>query len=84
MNESEILERNIRLAFEIAQTAAVDPAAARALARAARKGGLVLADPADPELSLANEHLAEVLRARGERVAFAQVSKSVTVAPARP
>lgn len=84
MNESELLERNIKLAFEIVRIAAADPAAARTLTRASRKGGLVLRDPGDPELTLANEHLAEVLRARGERVAFAQVSKSVTVAPARP
>lgn len=83
MNESELLERNIKLAFEIVRIAAADPAAARTLTRASRNGGLVLNDTTDPELSRANEHLAKVLRARGERVSFVQVNKSATVTPVR-
>lgn len=84
MDDKELLERNIRLAFEVVQTAVAQPEAARQLAKVGREGGLVLADPADPEFGLANQQLAEVLRARGEKVSFVQVNKSATVVPARP
>lgn len=83
MSDMEMLERNVRLTFEVIQTAVADPSAARKVADAARSGGLVLADPSDPELSLANQQLTEILRARGEQVMFVQVNKSATIVPAR-
>jgi hypothetical protein len=80
MNDKELLERNIRLAFEVAQTAIADENAASELASASGQGGLVLADPSDPELSLANQQLAEVLVSKGENVNFVQVSRVVSIA----
>lgn len=79
MSDRELLRRNIDLAFEVIQTGIADPQVAGDLTELARDGGLVLADPTDAELSLANERLAEELRAREERVVFAQVNKSATV-----
>ena len=61
MNDREVLERNVRLAFEVAQTAIADESAAAELAEASKAGGLVFADPSDPELSLVNQQLADVL-----------------------
>lgn len=81
MNDKEALQRNIRLAFDVAQTAVGDPSAAAELAKASKGGGLVFADPSDPELSLANQQLVEVLASRGERVRFVQVNRSATIAP---
>ena len=81
MNDREVLERNIRLAFEVAQTAIADESAAAELAEASKAGGLVFADPSDPELSLVNQQLADVLASRVEKVNFVQVNRSATIAP---
>lgn len=81
MNDKEALERNIRLAFEVAQTAIAGASAASELSDASTRAGLVFADPSDPELSLANQQLAEVLASRGERVNFVQVNRTATIAP---
>jgi hypothetical protein len=74
-----MLQRNVQLAFEVVHAAVADETAAEEAAFLGRDGGLVLADPSDADLSLANEQLYHDLEARGERVVFVEVNKSISL-----
>lgn len=58
--------RNIDLAFEVIRQVIADPKLADELDALSVSGALVVYDPSDPELTLANDQLVAIMRARGD------------------
>lgn len=58
--------KNIDLAFEVIRQVIADPRLAGELDELSASGTLVVYDPADPELTLANDQLVAIMRSRGD------------------
>lgn len=76
-----IAQKNLDLAFEVMFQVLADPDLADEAMSLGEKATIVLYDDADPELTAANDRMAEVMEARGERVVKASVLRRTTLAP---
>ena len=71
--------KNIDLAFEVIRQVIADPRLADELDALAVSGALVVYDPSDPELTLANDQLVAIMRARGDLTVPVELQRELSL-----
>jgi hypothetical protein len=81
MTTSEMVVRNLDLAFEVIQQVVAEPALADEVAALAGDGTLVLYDENDAELSEANDRLVAIMEDRGDHPVPVALQRRLSLAP---